>query len=159
MKRTTFFKSLLVAAGLGANGVFAQTTLYERGTTGHDWSDADLTDWVVDSDHGSTTKSDESGSVTNVTSSIESNYLKFNSFGYSYNEQKNTTEYPTTAAKAYSFTKSITTEQYYSKTNSRLGRWRCYWYQWQDTPYFYFWRYCVHTLWLKWWCFLKDRFC
>ncbi len=109
--KKTLLKTLLVAVGLcvGANA-WAQTTLYEKGTTGNDWSDADLTDWVVDSDHGTTAKKDETGSVTNVTSSIVSNKLTFNSFGYSYNETKGTTDYNTTAAKAYSFTKSITTE-------------------------------------------------
>ncbi len=110
MKKTYFFKPFLVAFTLllvGVNGAWGQSVLYEKGTTGNDWATSDLNDWVVDSDHGTTAKSDASGSVTNVTSSIESNKLKFNSFGY--NNKTGQTEYATTAAKSYSFTKSLTT--------------------------------------------------
>ncbi len=112
MKQKQLLRTLLAALCLlvGTSAWADVTTLYEKGTTGNDWTNTDLADWTVDSDHGTTTKTDQSGSVTNVTSSIENNKLKFNSFGYTYNESKGNTEYATTAAKNYSFTKTITSQ-------------------------------------------------
>ena len=74
-----------------------------------EWADGDLTEWVGDkADYGTVTRTDESGTHDKVTRTANStNGLYFESFGYQ--NKTGQTDYPTTAATACNFTKSVTT--------------------------------------------------